>query len=150
MLGLRVRLLGGFDCRTDAGEAVVFPTRKVRALFAYLLVAAGEVHSRDRLAGLLWGDHSEQQARTNLRTTLSRLRAALPERDRGMLTAESAGLSIAPGAVHVDVAAFLERVEAATPESLEQAASLYGGIFLDNLESCDPGFDEWLLGERRG
>lgn len=59
---VHLRLLGGFDCRSAAGEALTFPTRKVRALFAYLAVTAGRYHDRDRLACLLWGDKAEAEA----------------------------------------------------------------------------------------
>lgn len=146
---LRVSLLGGCDCRTASGEFVVFPTRKARALFAYLAAAVDQVQSRERLAGLLWGGHPDRQARTNLRSTLSRLRRALPADARALVAAEAGGITFAPQALEVDAALFRQHLAAATPESLEQAVALYRGAFLDGLEDCNEGFDDWLLAERR-
>ena len=41
-------------------------TAKALALFVYLVVTGG-VHSRNTLAGLLWSEMDNQQARNNLR-----------------------------------------------------------------------------------
>ena len=149
MPSLRVSFLGGCDCRTASGETVLFPTRKVRALFAYLAATAGQVQSRERLAGLLWGGQSDQQARTNLRSSLSRLRRALPADAQAVVAAEAGGITFAPEALMVDAALFRRHLAAATPESLEQAVMLYSGAFLDGLEDCNEGFDDWLLAHRR-
>jgi DNA-binding SARP family transcriptional activator len=42
---LQVDLLGGFSARRASGEACVLPTKKARALLAYLAVPAGRFHS---------------------------------------------------------------------------------------------------------
>ena len=62
----------------DSGDAVVFPTRKVRALFAYLAANSNLVQLRERLAGLLWGDQLDQQARTNQRSCFSSISSLEP------------------------------------------------------------------------
>ena len=143
---LTVSLLGGCDCRSDCGDIVAFPTRKVRALFAYLAAASGQAQPRERLAGLLWGSQSDQNARTNLRSSLSRLRRALPI---DVLRSEAGGISLATDALVVDIDLFHQQTAAATPEALEQAVELYKGAFLDGLETGEDGFDDWLLAERR-
>ena len=53
---LQLYLLGGFDCRSGTGDALTFPTSKVRALRAYLATNPEQGHRRDKLADLLWGD----------------------------------------------------------------------------------------------
>jgi DNA-binding SARP family transcriptional activator/TolB-like protein len=107
---------------------------------------SGQVQSRERLAGLLWGGQSDQQARTNLRSSLSRLRRALPA---DILRPEAGGITLASDALMIDVAQFRQLTAAATPESLEKAVALYKGAFLDGLEHCDEGFDDWLMALRR-
>ena len=62
MLRLNVTLLGGFEVRLGSGPAVVLARKKAQALLAYLVVEPGEAHPRDKLAALLWGDRSDQQA----------------------------------------------------------------------------------------
>jgi DNA-binding SARP family transcriptional activator len=85
---VRLRLLGGFQAGVDGGAALVLPTRKTQALLAYL-APLGQSHPREKLAGLLWGDMADAQARRNLRHALSRIRKALP---RAAVPAAPAGL----------------------------------------------------------
>jgi len=61
----RLTLLGGFSLASPEGGEVALPTRKDRLLLAYLALAGGRPQSRSRLAGLLWGDRDEAQARGN-------------------------------------------------------------------------------------
>ena len=44
--------------------------KKVKALLAYLALESGTPHPRGKLATLLWGASSEQQARQSLRQAL--------------------------------------------------------------------------------
>ncbi|MDH5558373.1 MAG: winged helix-turn-helix domain-containing protein, partial [Alphaproteobacteria bacterium] len=74
---LDLRLFGGFEARTADGAALSFPTKKAKALLAYLAVHPGKGHSRSSLAGLLWGVSGEEQARASLRQTLSYIRKSL-------------------------------------------------------------------------
>jgi DNA-binding SARP family transcriptional activator len=47
------------------GEAVTgFESQKARALLAYLAVEADRAHPREKLAGMLWPEWSDQVART--------------------------------------------------------------------------------------
>jgi hypothetical protein len=60
------------------GTGLTITSKKARALLAYLALRPGQRHSRDHVAGLLWGDVDEAQARQSLRQTLLSLRRALP------------------------------------------------------------------------
>ena len=73
---LAVKLLGQFDVQRK-GTAVVIPSRAAQSLFAYLLLTAGTPHRREKLAGLLWPDTTDENARSNLRHELWRLRSAI-------------------------------------------------------------------------
>src|SRR4051812_147942 len=78
---LDLQLLGGF--RIQLGEAWL-PTiehPRLQALLAYLALHRNALQSRQQLAFLLWPESTERQARSNLRTLVSRLRAALPNAD---------------------------------------------------------------------
>ena len=146
---LHVRLLGGFECRSATGDAITFPTRKVRALFAYLAVDGGQARRREKLAGLLWGDRAEAQARADLRKSLSRLRQALPEAAREGLVTDGEQVALRPALIELDLA-LLERSAAdGTPETLERVAALYRGPLLEGLADCGEEFDAWLVTERR-
>src|SRR5512143_93176 len=74
---LQIRLLGQFDVRLD-GKRVVIPSRAGQSLLAYLALTAGTAHRREKLAGTLWPDTSDENARKNLRQELWRIRKAIP------------------------------------------------------------------------
>src|SRR3954454_9882158 len=76
---LSLCLLGGFRAERNGEPIATFESNKVRALLAYLAVEAGRPHQRSALAGLLWPDHPEELARTNLRHVLRQLRQTLPD-----------------------------------------------------------------------
>jgi DNA-binding SARP family transcriptional activator len=145
---LQLSLLGEFRCRS-AGAEPAFTTRKVRALLVYLAASGAERHGRDKLVALLWGDRPEAEARANLRKTVSRLRAALPAAARGALIADAGQVAVRSDALEVDVLLFERLVADGTPESLERAAALYRGPFLEGFAGCGEEFDEWLGTERR-
>src|SRR4030095_14054351 len=105
MAHLELTLLGGFDARVDT-RSLVFPSRKARALFAYLAVPTGRPHSRDKLAALLWGDTAEPQARTALRECLFVSRRVLVAHRVRALVVDGESVALDQAAVRVDVAAF--------------------------------------------
>ena len=72
---LRVYLLGAFRLERNA-QTIRLPTRKDESLLAYLVLHP-ESHPREKLAALFWGDASDEQARTSLRTALAALRKEL-------------------------------------------------------------------------
>jgi DNA-binding SARP family transcriptional activator len=146
---LHLSLLGGIECRTVDGAEVRFPTRKTSALLAYLAGNPGQHHSREKLAGLLWADNGEAEARASCRKAISRLRQALPTDCRDCLVVDSLSLCLRTDRVAVDSRLFEQAAAGATPESLENAVSLYRGPFLDGFKDCGEAFENWLLTEQR-
>jgi DNA-binding SARP family transcriptional activator len=65
MASLQLILLGGFQALA-AGENIDIPGRRERALLAFLALPVGEPRSRDKLAGVLWSDGADSQARGEL------------------------------------------------------------------------------------
>ena len=59
-------LLGGFELRLASGEVIDLPGQKDRALLAVLAICPGSTFSREKLAGLLWSDRGDAQARDSL------------------------------------------------------------------------------------
>ncbi len=147
MVTLRLTLLGGFDARLAAGDAVSLPTRKAQALLAYLGQRPGQTHQRDKLAALLWGERSDQHARDGLRHAVAALRTALAVQPPVLLVAGGT-LALNPKVVEVDLATFERRVREGTPAALEQAAELYRGDLLLGFSLDEPLFEEWLVAER--
>ena len=108
----------------------------------------GQTQPRTRLAGLLWGDRADEQARNSLRQTLFELRRVLGPAGEGCLVADHERVALNPINLSVDV---LELEGAAGEDTLaafERAAALYGGELLAGLMVKDPAFEGWLAGER--
>jgi DNA-binding SARP family transcriptional activator len=133
-----------WERRLATGAPVTLPTRKAQALLAYLAVRPGQAHPRDKLAALLWADHSEAQARDSFRHTLVGLRKAL----RDDLISTGGSVALRPAAVDVDVVRFEEHVAARTPESLAKAVEVYRGDLLEGFMLREAALEEWLVGER--
>ncbi|HEU5304223.1 MAG TPA: AAA family ATPase [Gemmatimonadales bacterium] len=113
---------------------------KALGLLTYLVLEPGP-HSREELAGLLWGESSEAEARASLRQTLKHLRDALGEIVRGDRTIVSLA-----GRVECAVRDF--RTEAAR----EPARALTTDIprFLTGFSVRHaPQFDDWVAATRR-
>jgi len=144
---LVLTLLGGFDARAGSGSALAFPTKKARALLAYLAMPLGRAHPREKLAALLWGDMPDAQARGNLRKTLSRIQKAGGAAVRGLLCRADT-VALDPSAVEVDAGAFELLVRDDRPGALEQAVERYRGDLLEGLTLPERTFDEWLISER--
>ena len=73
---LEIRLLGQFDIQHN-GLPVEVPSRSAQSLLAYLLLNTGISHRREKLAGLLWPESSEANARSYLRKALWQVRKSL-------------------------------------------------------------------------
>ena len=161
---LSLSLLGGFHVERDGTPITAFESNKVRALLAYLAVEADRPHQRSALAGLLWPDHAEEAARTNLRHVLRQLRLSIDDGSApALLLANQQTIQLDPaGAYTVDVTRFtglLAECERCPHSSLEscaacierytQAAALYRGPFLAGLDIPDSEiFDEWVVMQR--
>jgi DNA-binding SARP family transcriptional activator len=140
---LQIRLLGQFDLRLD-GKRVAIPSRAGQSLFAYLALTAGTPHRREKLAGMLWADTTDEIARKNLRQELWRIRKALSGGEPAKadyLIADEFTLQFNRAAEYWLDAVQLERPDLDL-QSLIANLSLYQGELL-------PGFyDEWVSLER--
>jgi adenylate cyclase len=134
---LRLGLLGRFSVEAE-GRLVEVPGKKAQGLLAYLALPSGRRHSREHLAGLLWGDMPEERARHNLRQCVSAVRRILGE---GVIAADGDALYLDPRVVEVDVAALENGDGKPTgPTGL--------GELLEGLSLGEDPFDEWLADQR--
>jgi len=145
---LRLRLFGGFDAQLAPGSTITLATKKGRALLAYLALSPGLSESREKLAGLLWEESSEQHARASLRQTLAALRRTLDGRTSRVLVTTGTAVALTSRAISVDVLEFERLVADGRPGALEQAATLYRGEILEGAGTGEPAFEEWLLAQR--
>src|SRR5262245_38286714 len=145
--GLRIRLLGQVTVEID-GAPVAITSRKARALLGYLVQRDGTAVSRATLAGLLWGERSEDQARASLRQTLSELRTSLGAVAETAIIASSESVAWANGNGWIDTRLLDQAVRSSEEARLREAADAYRGDFLEGLSVGEPAFEQWLAAER--
>ena len=149
---LDIRLLGGLQVSRDGVPLTEFMSNKVPALLAYV-VSQRRPHRRETLAGLLWGDRPEADAKNNLRQALSNLRKLVEPHlliDRDTVAFQPAGpYALDTEAFEAHLQADSRGTAAAQAEHWRAAAALYQGDFLAGLAVREaPAFEEWLLGQR--
>jgi len=145
---LQLILLGHFDCLLSSGERISLSMRKAEVLLAYLALAPGIRHPRDRLLNLLWSDRSEEQARNSLRQCLSTIKKSLGEAADLLLQVDRTTVRLIPDLVDVDALEFERLASDAGREALSNAAALYAGEFLEGISIRDAACQDWLETER--
>ncbi|TNH30410.1 AfsR/SARP family transcriptional regulator [Micromonospora orduensis] len=121
-------VLGPLAVTTDAGEPVVVPGTKVRALLADLLANRNQVVSADRLIDDLWGDDGPTNPAGALQVRVSQLRKALNDAEPGareLVESRPPGYLLRVDAV--DVGRFDELARCADVERLTEALALWRG-----------------------
>jgi predicted ATPase/DNA-binding SARP family transcriptional activator len=138
-----VRLLGQFEVLLD-GKRLAIPTRNAQSLLAYLALHSGVAFRREKLAGLLWPDSSEDNARSNLRHELWRLRKALGAGAASCFRIDDLTITFQPPdpySLDVDLLNS-PQIDQGTIDDLIPLLSVYKGELL-------PGFyEEWVFVER--
>lgn len=147
---LELHLLGPLKI-SIGGTPVTGPaSAKARALLAYLAIAHRPV-PRGMLAGLLWSDAPEEDARRNLRVEIQKLRQHLS----AYLETSYQDIAL-NGHCWTDVHDFEATLAAMRAggagvrvAELQAAANLYRGDFMqDFIVRSAPLFEEWLILER--
>ena len=149
MSRLTIAALGGLTIQLDAADARLdLPTRKSKAILAYLAMSPGMLRSREHLAGTFWDRSAEEQARASLRQTLSSVRRTLSGADE-LINSDSESVWLDVREVEVDALQFERLAAERSADSLERATALYRGELLSGFSLREEGFEQWLSAERR-
>src|SRR6516225_8352558 len=147
--GLVLRLLGEIEVEKDGTALALPPSKKTRALLAYLAVVR-RPQRRDRLCAMFW--EIPDDPRGALRWSLSKLRALL-DRPGEHIVADRETVAFATSGISVDLfevrRALASGIETATTERLVDLAESFRGEFLEGLElpACHE-FQAWCTAER--
>ncbi len=145
-----IRLLGPLAVARGGAHVELPPSRKARALLAYLALTPQPV-SRSTLCELLWDGTDDP--RGELRWCLSRVRTVLG--DAAPLISHEDAVRLDVSGVAIDVAALDAALTSARVSDLDvdrcrQLLTLFGGDFLQGLEvEGSPHFSAWLTAQRR-
>lgn len=147
---LSIRLLGEIDVMRDGERLPLPPSRKTRALLAYLALT-GRPHRRERLCSLLW--EIPDDPRGALRWSLSKLRPIVDEpglsrirADRDLVGFDAAGAAVDILSVRRALAG---GVDAQDTDGLRSLAQTFRGELLEGQDLPDqPDFQAWCMAER--
>lgn len=148
--GLHIKLFGGLEIRWDGVVQALPPSKKTRALLAYL-VLQGTPQRRDALCELLWD--LPDDPRGSLRWSLSKLRPLVNTRGVERLRADREAAVFSREGATVDLLA-LEAACAAGHEHLPDRvlldfADASSGTLLAGLDLPDhPAFEGWRLAQQ--
>src|ERR1700704_5864677 len=102
-----LRLFGGFELgAVPGGERVTLPGKRERVLLAYLALSQNYRQPRRKLAGLLWGDATDETLLDNLRACIWKLRKALGDAEHRVIASEGEDIVLDVSAFEVDTLAF--------------------------------------------
>lgn len=145
---LKLSLLGQLQLAYGEAPLAGLASGKAQALLCYLALD-GRPHSRQALAGLLWGELPEADARRNLRGTLLKLRHVV---EPHILVSHQSLAFNGDSDYWLDVEVFrrcLDPRAGGAPAQLRQAVALYRGDFLEDFYVRQaPAFEEWVARQR--
>lgn len=142
-----LKLFGDVQLRRGSDDDLALP-RKAKLLLAYLALNSQTPQPRDKLAGLLWPDRAEEQARHSLRQCLFTLSKCAKEGESPPVHADRQLVALDEKTVEVDVREFERLVTLGTHEALRQAVLHYAGDFLADLSIEDEPLEAWCAAER--
>lgn len=149
MATLEIRLLGELTLLRDGVPVELPPSRKTRALLAYLILKPGP-ERRERLCELFW--QRPDDPRGALRWSLSKLRA-LVDGDRQRLFADRERVRFEPAGCRVDVLELRERVAGGLDllplDDLARLAAALSRELLDGLDLPDQADYHYFLAQQR-
>jgi TolB-like protein/DNA-binding SARP family transcriptional activator len=144
-----LKLLAAFSLHGDHGKSITITSKKNQALLAILALSPNFRATRDRLAGILWGDRGDDQARDSLRQSIAVLRKDLGESAASILESTGDLIGLRSGAITIDVVEFFATTPDENLDSLRRAAMIYQGELLADLSLREAVFEDWLSAERR-
>src|SRR5262245_19849910 len=147
---LEIRLLGKLEVLRDGSVLALPPSKKTRALLAYL-AATHRSHSRTHQCEMFWEDPDDPRAA--LRWSLTKIRPLLDDVDRPRLLADHECVSIDASDVDVDLVSLnreVDQIAVSVPtELLAHAAERFRGELLDGLDLPECyRYHEWWTAAR--
>ena len=146
----RLLLLGPLQVIQNGTQLPLPPSRKVRALLAYLAMAPRPV-TREKLCELFWDVADDPKS--ELRWCLSKLRPLVDGPTTTRLIADREQVWIDTSSLDIDAVSVARNTQrtltGGSPRDLRSLLALFRGDFLEGL-SVDraPSFENWLAGQR--
>ena len=140
----RLITFGGLSVKNGTLINGVANPRSRLAILAVLAVAGDRGVRREKLSALFWPESNEERARNALRQALFIIRRDIGAND---ITIGVTDLRLNPAVLQADVVEFDDAIRSGR---FEDAATLYGGSFLDGVYLREaPEFERWVEEQRQ-
>ena len=143
---LRIRCFGPFSAEVNQQPLALQHSKKEKLLLAYLTLRYGREALRGEIAAALWPDSQDEQARFNLRQTLSGLRKALGPAAIRLEAPSRHTLCLRVSAEEADLVAFDLAARRSDSASLETLTALHSAPLLEGWG--DREGEAWAAPER--
>ncbi len=144
-MALQLRMLGPFEVLVDGATVPLPPSRKTRALLAWLALA-DRPQRRERLCDIFWDIPDDPKGA--LRWSLSKIRRIVGESEAARLKADRSAVTLDTDGVAIDAARVLrlsaDGIAALPTSELEGFAASFRGGFVEDLalDRC-PDYEAW-------
>ncbi len=135
---IQVKLIGHFSVSDSDGSSICPKGLKTAGVLAYLIFNLGKEITRERLIDLFWSDRGTKQGQDSLRQSLHAIRLVFGHHAEYIMSVSRRTIVIHPEYVNID----LWQADGTISANLS-------GIFLENLNSTSPVFDDWVMVTRR-
>ncbi len=139
-----VRLIDGFALQGANGEQISIKNRKARGIFAYLVLGQNQIESRERIAGLLWGEREEDRARASLRQCLKQLRDQCDRAGFDGLQIERQEVLLNRNSFHLDLNSIANDLKQGRVSDILTNGPSIPERILYGYEALDESFGAWI------
>lgn len=143
---LTLKIIGAFSASVDGQEVGL--GRKAQALLGYMILSSSRQLPRSKLVGLLWSEKDDVLAKGSLRQSLSQIQRELRALGCSHFHADQIHVALDVEHVTCDLVEIISDAERGMVHPLLLARERLTDDILDDLESVDPAFSEWLAETR--
>jgi len=140
----RLSVLGGFSFKAPDGRDIVVSNRKACGLLCYIALKDDHRETRERLAGLLWSDRSENQARASLRQCLKHLRQVFDSHAFDGFVTNRTDISLSPDQFDIDLVSLSDLLKNGRLDEVRIDRNNTPGRIMYGFEGLDQSFSAWL------
>lgn len=130
------------------GSVVPITSRRVSAVIAMVALSGHRKVSREKLCLILWPDAAAEQARTNLRQVLRRLKSLLNNDEEQLFNIGRDAITLADESLVIDTDMVLSQIKEGTiSDELVDDDSVLDSMLCD-LDGMTSALDAWLVVQR--
>lgn len=148
---IEIKILGDVKVYIENNDITSMLSKKGLGLLTYMLINNRDTFYREKLAAMLWDNHTKESAYGNLRYAVWKIRSAFNEHSlNNVLKSKGRNkLTLEKEYFNSDAGEFNILSNESNKESLIKASRLYRGNFMENFYIYEAtSFNDWVFNER--